>query len=63
MANNFTLDSIEVEPKIDTFIPGLDYMTDFDNWLLVQVRAFFTEDVPSPAVQERLLCTRRNHGP
>lgn len=34
---DFTLDSITVTPKMTTFVPGVDYMTDYDEWLHIQV--------------------------
>lgn len=37
LSNDFVLDSISVDPKITTFVSGVDYMTDFDSWLHIQV--------------------------
>lgn len=34
---SFTLDSIAVTPKQTTFVLGVDYMTDYSNWLFIQV--------------------------
>ncbi|CAN0471952.1 unnamed protein product, partial [Scytosiphon promiscuus] len=36
LVQNFTIDSITVEPKQYTFAPGEDYMADFDEWLSIQ---------------------------
>ena len=33
------MDSVEVIPKQSTTVPGVDYMTDYDSWLHIQVRA------------------------
>ena len=34
---NFTIDSITVTPKQTTTAPGINFMTDFDEWLFIQV--------------------------
>ncbi|CAM9505578.1 unnamed protein product, partial [Laminaria digitata] len=36
LVKDFTLDSITVTPKMTTFVPGVDYMTDYDEWLHIQ---------------------------
>ena len=33
------MDSLEVTPKQTTYAPGVDYMTDYDSWLHIQVRS------------------------
>lgn len=38
--NDFTFDSISIRPKMTTLTPGVDYMTDFDSWLHIQVRFY-----------------------
>lgn len=37
LVKDFTLDSITVTPKQITYVPGVDYMTDYDDWLHIQV--------------------------
>lgn len=37
LVNNFTFDSITITPKQAPFAPGVDYMTDYDEWLRIQV--------------------------
>ncbi|CAN0412585.1 unnamed protein product [Ascophyllum nodosum] len=36
LVQNFTIDSIEVEPKQTTFVPGVNYLVDFEEWLNIQ---------------------------
>ncbi|CAN0441852.1 unnamed protein product [Ascophyllum nodosum] len=36
LVNSFTIDSITVEPKQETFAPGVNYLVDFDEWLNIQ---------------------------
>ncbi|CAM9112449.1 unnamed protein product, partial [Laminaria digitata] len=36
LVKSFTLDSIAVTPKQTTFVIGVDYMTDYSNWLFIQ---------------------------
>lgn len=31
------MDSLDVTPKQTTFVPGVDYMTDYESWLHIQV--------------------------
>ena len=37
LVKDFTLDSITVTPLQTTFAAGVDYMTDYDEWLNIQV--------------------------
>ena len=37
LVKDFTIDSITVTPKQKTTAPGINYMTDFDEWLYIQV--------------------------
>lgn len=37
LLSDFTMDSLEVTPRQTTYVPGVDYMTDYDNWLHIQV--------------------------
>ena len=37
LLSDFEIDSIVVEPKQATLVPGMDYMTSFQSWLDVQV--------------------------
>lgn len=37
LLNDFTLDSITITPLQTTFAAGYDYMTDYDEWLNIQV--------------------------
>ena len=39
LLKDFTLDSITVTPQQTTFATGFDYMTDYDEWLNIQVGA------------------------
>ncbi|CAN0382991.1 unnamed protein product [Ascophyllum nodosum] len=36
LVNSFTIDSITVKPKQETFAPGVNYLVDFDEWLNIQ---------------------------
>ena len=38
LVKDFIIDSITVTPKQKTLAPGINYMTDFDEWLFIQVR-------------------------
>lgn len=42
LANDFTFDSIDVNVKQTTYVPEVNYMTTWDNWLNVQVPLFCT---------------------
>ena len=37
LVKDFTLDSMVISPRQTTFAPGVDYMTDYDEWLHIQV--------------------------
>lgn len=37
LLGDFVIDAITVQPKQATLIPGMDYMTSFQDWLDVQV--------------------------
>ncbi|CAN0394251.1 unnamed protein product, partial [Scytosiphon promiscuus] len=37
LVKDFTIDSLTVTPRQTTFETGADYMTDFDEWLDIQV--------------------------
>lgn len=37
LLSDFFIDTIKVEPKQVTLVPGTDYMTTVDDWLDVQV--------------------------
>jgi len=37
LVKDFTLDSLTVTPKQTNFAAGVDYMTDYDEWLRIQV--------------------------
>lgn len=38
LVKDFTIDSITSTPQQTTFATGVDYMADYDEWLLIQVR-------------------------
>ena len=38
MLADFSIDGINVKPKVQTLVPNVDYMTAFQPWLDVQVR-------------------------
>lgn len=34
---DYTLDSVTITPRQVTYVSGVDYMTDYDEWLHIQV--------------------------
>lgn len=40
LVNDFTFDSLTVTPKQTNFAAGVDYMTDYDEWLRIQVELY-----------------------
>ena len=41
LVKDFSLDSITCSPRQTTYVPGVDYMTSYDDWLYIQARALF----------------------
>ena len=39
LLKGFTMDSLNVRPMQTTPVPGVDFMTDYDSWLHIQVWA------------------------
>ena len=39
LLTGFTMDSLDVSPMQSTPVPGVDFMTDYDSWLHIQVWA------------------------
>ena len=37
LVNKFTFDSMTITPKHTVFATGVDYMTEYDEWLRIQV--------------------------
>lgn len=48
LLSDFEIDSIAVEPKQVTLIPGMDYMTSFQPWLDVQVGICYKKNGATP---------------
>lgn len=55
------MDSIMVTPKQETFAPGVDYMTDYDSWLFIQVNGRCAFDSIQPSECRISDVTRLNH--
>lgn len=57
LVNDFTFDSLTVTPKQTNFAAGVDYMTDYDEWLRIQVEIYTLPVVRQTNAGARFLFT------